>query len=847
MSDECREILAEIEGLRASLAEFKAHGTTALGGPEEVPETAGEAVARLTEHLDEIVGKVRAEVERQAQGHDELFREMVELLPEAVFRVDADLRLVYTNPAAIEMLGTEPEALEQQPSLLDYIEEVDHSLVRRLVGELGLGRKPRPALIKAKRPDGRPLIVEAVAAPIIGSDGSVTGLWGVGRDVTERELAAELAEIMNRLRVSLAATSDLQEALVQVLNAALVLDGVDAGQVFSADAKTGELRLVAGRGLSAEFVNAVAARGSDPNHGGRIEELTNDGLIHLGHADIVGRRDSVTAHEAREGLRAVVMLPIMQGGRAVAVLAASSHLVDQIPERTLAALGEFSMQLRGPIARIRAEQARREVVDTLQGLIDVAPLAIYSFDLDGNVTMWNAAAERTFGWSESEVLGHKPQFVPTDYLEEFQANLDATLGEGPLEPLELQRARKDGTPVFIRVSRARLHDHRGKLVGHVAMAEDVTEAKRSEEDKLRLTRLESLGVMAGGIAHDFNNLLMGVLGNVSLARQESDPAKLDELLSGVQGASEKAVGLTRQLLTFAKGGAPTKELAVLNDLVADVSGFTLSGSNVRADYRLEETWPAEVDLGQIAQVVQNLVINAKEAIRGEGGVIAISTADRTEPNGDQYVEIAVSDTGSGVPPRIREQIFDPYFSTKKAGSGLGLSVAHSIVTRHGGKFELESTVRAGSTFRVLLPAKPGVIAQPEPSALPRGGGKASVRVLVVDDEDMVRKILSRMLGLLGHETVLAVSGDEAVRMVQAAQEAGEHFPLAIMDLTMPGSLGGVEATAALIKMDPDMKVIVSSGYSDDRAIADYAKYGFSAAIQKPYTLDILRETLERVL
>ncbi|HEY5528183.1 MAG TPA: response regulator, partial [Thermoleophilia bacterium] len=178
---------------------------------------------------------------------------------------------------------------------------------------------------------------------------------------------------------------------------------------------------------------------------------------------------------------------------------------------------------------------------------------------------------------------------------------------------------------------------------------------------------------------------------------------------------------------------------------------------------------------------------------------------------------------------------------------LGLSVAHSIVTRHGGKIELESTVRAGSTFRILLPAKPTLIAQPEPSPRPREGGKASVRVLVVDDEDMVRKILSRMLGLLGHESVLAVSGDEAVRMVQAAQEAGEHFPLAIMDLTMPGSLGGVEATAALIKMDPDMKVIVSSGYSDDRAMADYAKYGFSAAIQKPYTLDILRETLERVL
>jgi len=541
------------------------------------------------------------------------------------------------------------------------------------------------------------------------------------------------------------------------------------------------------------------------------------------------------------------MLPIMHGGRAIAALAVASRVVDEIPARTLAALEEFAGQLRGPIARIRAEEARREVVDTLQGLIAAAPLAIYSFDLDGKVTMWNAAAERTFGWSESEVLGNRPPFVPPDSLDEFQANIDAAESEGPLELLELQRMRKDSSPVFIRVSRARLHDHGGNLVGHMAMAEDVTEEKRAEEDKLRLTRLESLGVMAGGIAHDFNNLLMGVLGNVSLARHESDPEKLEELLSGVQSASEKAVGLTRQLLTFAKGGAPAKELAVLSDLVADVSGFTLSGSKVRADYHLEETWPAEVDLGQIAQVVQNLIINAKEAIRGEGGVITISTRDRTEPNGDQYVEIAVSDTGTGVPTRIREQIFDPYFSTKKAGSGLGLSVAHSIVARHGGKIELESTARVGSTFRVLLPAKPGAVERPEPPAPASEGGKASVRVLVVDDEEMVRKILSRMLGLLGHETVLAISGDEAVKIVEAALEAGEHFPLAIMDLTMPGSLGGIEATAALLKMDPDMKVIVSSGYSDDRAIAEYAKYGFAAAIQKPYTLDVLRGTLERVL
>jgi signal transduction histidine kinase/CheY-like chemotaxis protein len=442
------------------------------------------------------------------------------------------------------------------------------------------------------------------------------------------------------------------------------------------------------------------------------------------------------------------------------------------------------------------------------------------------------------------MLGSRLPYVSEGVLLDL---LDAAASGGSLEPLELQRVRKDGSPIFLRVARSLLHDHRGRLVGHVCVSEDVTEKKHIEEDRLRLARLESLGVMAGGIAHDFNNLLMGVLGNVSLARGETDPDKLEELLSGVQRASEKAVSLTNQLLTFAKGGAPAKELAVLNDLVADVVGFTLSGSPVRVDYLLSETWPVEVDLGQIGQVIQNLIINAKEAIPAEQGTIVVSTKDRTEANGDEYVEIAVSNTGPPIPARIRERIFDPYFSTKKAGSGLGLAVAHSVVTRHGGRIEVESAKASGTTFRVLLPARPGVTEDKDALALPIEHKETSLQVLVIDDEEMVRKILSRMLSILGHESVLASSGDEAVKIAQAAHEAGQHFELAIMDLTMPGSLGGVQATAALHKIDPALQVIVSSGYSDDPAIAEYGKYGFAAAIQKPYTLDSLKATLERVV
>ena len=839
------EILADVERLRAIVAGFEAGAGTSVA---ELAPGSGlrPDLDRLYERLAEIESNVRMQAEGEAFGSGELFEEMAGYLPEAVFRTDADLRLVYANQTALDMVGASQSDLEAGLCLLDYVDEADRAQVTRTIGELGLGRLPAPAVFKAKRQDGRVLFVEAVAATIWGDTGEITGLWGAGRDVTQRVESDNLARILNGLRHSLAATSDLQMALEQVLDAALLLDGLDSGCIYVADPNSEVFVLAVPRGLSPEFVEAAGSGESDAFHMGPIDQWVEGGLVRFDYEDLQTWNDYPLM--ANEGLRSTATLTISDGGRPAMFLGVSSHVVDAIPEATIAALQELSQQLEGPIARIRAEQARREVVETLEALLSAAPLAIYSLDLDGKVTMWNSAAEKMFGWSESEVLGRLLPHVPASTLQEFYESLDSAAAGGSLEPLEFSSVpRKDGSTISTRLSRSLLHDHRGRLVGHVCVSEDVTEKKHIEEDRLRLARLESLGVMAGGIAHDFNNLLMGVLGNVSLARGETDPEKLEELLSGVQRASEKAVSLTNQLLTFAKGGAPAKELAVLNDLVADVVGFTLSGSPVRVDYLLSETWPVEVDLGQIGQVIQNLIINAKEAIPAEQGTIVVSTKDRTEGNGDEYVEIAVSNTGPPIPARIRERIFDPYFSTKKAGSGLGLAVAHSVVTRHGGRIEVESAKASGTTFRVLLPARPGVTEDKDALALPIEHKETSLQVLVIDDEEMVRKILSRMLSILGHESVLASSGDEAVKIAQAAHEAGQHFELAIMDLTMPGSLGGVQATAALHKIDPALQVIVSSGYSDDPAIAEYGKYGFAAAIQKPYTLDSLKATLERVV
>ena len=397
-----------------------------------------------------------------------------------------------------------------------------------------------------------------------------------------------------------------------------------------------------------------------------------------------------------------------QGDRSCSWLV-SSHTLDEIPASTVAGLEELSQQLKGPIARIRAEQARREAVETLESLLAAAPLAIYSLDLEGKVTMWNAAAEKMFGWSESEVLGSLLPHVP----EERGAGVSREARCG-------RRRRVTGAAgVSRRAAKGRLHYlHQGlpfppaRPPGSPGRPRMRERGHNREEAHGRGPPPSCSSRVPGGDGGGHRPRLQQPA-HGGPRQCEPGPGRdrpgqaAKNSYRGVQRASEKAVSLTNQLLTFAKGGAPAKQLAVLNDLVADVVGFTLSGSPVRVDYLLTETWPVEVDLGQIGQVIQNLIINAKEAIPHEKGTIAVSTRDRTEGNGEEYVEIAVSNTGPPIPARIRERIFDPYFSTKKAGSGLGLAVAHSVVTRHGGKIEVESAKGSGTTFRVLLPARPG--------------------------------------------------------------------------------------------------------------------------------------------
>ncbi len=387
--------------------------------------------------------------------------------------------------------------------------------------------------------------------------------------------------------------------------------------------------------------------------------------------------------------------------------------------------------------------------------------------------------------------------------------------------------------------------------------EQVKRESRLEAELQRAGRLESLGLLAGGIAHDFNNLLTVVMGNLSLARLDTKmEPESESSLRDAEKAAARAKDLTQQLLTFAKGGAPIQTAVLLPDVVREVAQFALRGSRVRCEFDIPRgLWPANVDKGQIAQVVQNIVINAMQAMP-EGGVIDISMRNETVgaelsqvlAPGD-YLQIAFTDHGCGIPPENLGRIFDPYFTTKKHGSGLGLATVHSIVKKHLGHISTESTPGQGTTFRVWLPAAHGASAGGGDigSRAPMGAGEARPRILFMDDEQAIQQLGGSILRRIGYDVTVASDGAEAVREYGEAMRAGRPYSAVILDLTIPGGMGGGKALEQLLKLDPEVKAIVSSGYSNDTVLSNYQAYGFRGMVSKPYETADLALAVESVL
>jgi CheY-like chemotaxis protein len=375
-----------------------------------------------------------------------------------------------------------------------------------------------------------------------------------------------------------------------------------------------------------------------------------------------------------------------------------------------------------------------------------------------------------------------------------------------------------------------------------------------EDDILRLQteKMESISILAGGIAHDFNNILTAILGNITIAKMHINREDRSfKLLTEAEKASLRAKDLTQQLLTFSKGGAPVKKSVSISGLLKDTTEFALSGS--KTSYNLcvpDDLWPVEIDAGQISQVINNLIINADQAMPG-GGMITVHAENVTVGQNEHplqqgtYVKISITDEGIGIPHDHLQKIFDPYFTTKQKGSGLGLAICDSIVRTHDGHITVESRLGVGTTFYIWLP-----VTHTEPVTRRKGVEKiikGKGCILLMDDEECILEATGEILHYLGYTVVTARDGREAVDTYKKALTSCQPFDVVIMDLTIPGGMGGKETLHHLLEIDPDVKAIVSSGYSDNPVTAQYKEYGFSGAVTKPYTVRELSETLHRIL
>ena len=483
--------------------------------------------------------------------------------------------------------------------------------------------------------------------------------------------------------------------------------------------------------------------------------------------------------------------------------------------------------------------------------------AIFIHDAEtGKILDVNQAVTEIYGFTVEEAKNLTVEDfsagVSPYTLEESNRKIANAAEIGP-QVFEWHARKKNGELFWVEVA-LKFAEFSGK--NHViAVVRDISDRKQVEEELIKIRKLESIGVLAGGIAHDFNNILASILGNISLAALYVQPGneKAKNLLHEAEKASMRAKDLTQQLLTFSKGGEPVKQIASIAAVIMDSASFVLRGSSSKCEYSFsQDLWPVEIDTGQMSQVIQNIIINAGHSMP-EGGIIDISCENFVKNEkqslpltaGD-YVKISISDKGIGIPANMFDKIFDPYFTTKQDGSGLGLAITHSIIVQHGGHITVESEQGAGSTFTIYLSASMHQ-GQTEPEDTLPLQVKDGRKVLVMDDEESVREIAGEILTHLGYEVVLAKDGKEAIETYRQLMVTGKAFDLVIMDLTIPGGMGGKEAIQRLQEIDPQVKAIVASGYSNDPVMANYNDYGFKGVISKPFLINQLNKVIHKVL
>jgi PAS domain S-box-containing protein len=517
-------------------------------------------------------------------------------------------------------------------------------------------------------------------------------------------------------------------------------------------------------------------------------------------------------------------------------------------------LEDITDRKQADLALRESQQLLRDSEATLRALMDSMPAGVWWFNEAGEVEYLNGRFEELFGYALEEIPKVSDWFrhaYPDPQLRAVQQQKrDDLIAEArrqvtPVPPQETMVACRDGSARHIIVN---TQFSEGRTL---EIFTDITEQEFIHNELLKVQKMESLGVLAGGIAHDFNNILTGIMGNISFAQlilKDGNDASLP--LQAAEKASRRAAELAHQLLTFAKGGQPIKKVVAVANLVNEAVSLSLRGTNVQGKILIpDDLDDIEADAGQMNQAFNNIVINAAHAMSG-GGTLTVSGENMSLEVGNRvslppgpYIKLVFSDEGCGIPQADQKNIFDPYFTTKSGGNGLGLASTLSIVRKHGGHVLVQSELGKGTRFTFYLPST-----KAPPLRLEAAASVAPLRhlggsVLVMDDEEMLRTLSSQILSHLGYQVTTCAHGEEAIELYISAKERGTPYLAVVMDLTIPGGMGGKEAAQRILAYDPSAKLIVSSGYSNDLALSDYSNYGFCGAVVKPYKVSQLGDTL----
>ena len=806
--------------------DFASHGYD----PQPVRIGSGDEIDTLGQAFNEMIGKMG---QQKTALHDQKeFTEKI-LLNSAVptFVLDVDHRVVLWNKACEKLTGIKAAEMlnstdtwrgfyqEQRPVLADII--IDANIKNRTFEYASFKKSPlTPDGLQAEgwcqNSNGPKRYVFIDAVPVRNAQGKVVAVVQTVQDITEKRRSREELEFKNLVLTTQQETS---------IDGILLVDEHD--NIITYNRRFLELwgippDLVAA-GVDEPVLQLVASRVAD--RGGFLARVRY----------LYQHREETSREEL-----------LLLDGRSF----------DRYSSPIMAADGKYFGRVwyfRDITEQKRMEEAVRGSEERYRRLVEHSPEAVFVHVM-GRFTFMNTTAARLLGAERPEDLYGRTalDFVHPDYQELVRERIEnaQACGENPL--IEELLVRIDGSTVPVEMVSVNFN-RRGE--GSVlSIARDISDRKRMQEELLKAHKLESLGVLAGGIAHDFNNILTGILGNLSLANARLDPSHVvARYLLDCEKAAVRASKLTQQLLTFARGGEPVKKHLDACQLIKETVTFVFRGSNVKAVFDLaDDLWCVEADSGQLNQALHNVLINAIQAMPDGGEVkitavneiLSVDNASLLSPG--HFIRIAIEDQGCGIPVEYLGRVFDPYFTTKPNGTGLGLASVYSIIKRHGGAVEATSTVGIGSCMVLYLPAVP--CGNPEgdtDGSVPELAGNG--RILIMDDEDIIREIATEMLRFLGYQVESCADGKTAVDMYCEAKKRDIPFDAVILDLTIPGGMGGKEAAGKLLEIDPNALLIVSSGYSNDPVVADYSRYGFSAAVSKPFDVKGLVNELGRLL